>query len=24
MGPKGGMIGVGFDDGHFNLDEMKA
>jgi hypothetical protein len=24
MGPKGGMIGVGFDDGHFNLDEVKA
>ena len=23
-GPKGGKIGVGFDDGHFNLEQMRA
>ena len=23
-GPKGGQIGVGFDDGHFGLQEMRA
>ena len=23
-GPKGGKIGVGFDDGHFSLEQMRA
>ena len=23
-GPKGGKIGVGFDDGHFGLEQMRA
>ena len=23
-GPKGGKIGVGFDDGHFDLEQMRA
>jgi hypothetical protein len=23
-GPKGGTVGVGFDDGHFGLEEMSA
>ena len=23
-GPKGGKIGIGFDDGHFGLEQMRA